>query len=117
MRLVVLAMALTIATSSLAAPSPNLDVRQECYRDAAAYLKLVRLVMARRHAEGEGVSPHLNAEFAQMMRSAKSWKTALAESAPVRHRASRSVSWAESPSHFVTRLRERLRTCRSLLPD
>jgi hypothetical protein len=119
MRMMILACALSIALASpgVAAPSVNLNWKEECYRDASVYLKLVRMVMARRYADGEEVSPRLRAEFARTMRTAKSWKTAVSKPSRQRRKATRRVVDREEAGSLVSRLRENLRTCHSLIPD
>lgn len=117
MRITILALALVLSTPSMAALSVNPDWQEECYRDASVYLKLLRMVMDRKDEEAEEISPRLRSEFAQTMRSASEWKTAVSERATRRAMEShRSLKRGEA-RQFVVRLKERIRACHALVPS
>jgi hypothetical protein len=114
--IMVLGLACVLATPTLAAPSVNLNWKEECYRDAAVYLKLLRMVMDRKVEDAEAVSPRLRAEFARTMRTAKQWKTAISDPRNRGRTDSRRAMKRGEARDFVTRLKRRIRTCHALLP-
>jgi hypothetical protein len=117
MRAIVLSCVLLFAVPAAAAPSINIDWKQECFRDASVYLKLVRMVIDRKIEQKEEVSANLHAEFAQAMRTAKEWKTAV-DATPRNRRGletRRSLRKGGAKS-FVVSLKRRIRTCRAMVP-
>lgn len=116
MRMMILACVLVLSTSATAAPSVNLNWKEECYRDAAVYLKLLRMVMDRKAEDAEEISPRLRAEFARTMRTAKQWKTAITDPSTRRKAESRRAMKRGEARQFVVRLKRRIRTCHSLIP-
>lgn len=116
MRMMIFACVLTLSTPSMAALGTSIDWQEECYRDAAVYLKLLRMVMDRKEEEAEEVSPRLRAEFAQTMRTATEWKTAISEPSSRRRAESRRSLKRGEARQFVVRLKRRIETCHALIP-
>jgi len=114
--MLIFGLAFMFSTPTLAAPSVNLNWKEECYRDAAVYLKLLRMVMDRKLDDAEDVSPRLRAEFARTMRTAKQWKTAIGDPRSRGRADGRRAMKRGEARDFVVRLKRRIRTCHALLP-